>query len=701
MHTSQWMGSGPYLARATAHQLRTTKSIDILSAPTNEESYRSWTRWQLIGAIAVIVLFSGDLWYHFASLQWNHLPAIQRQNNGSQPTFFAFHTNPYFVFSEDFHLYCVRAKRIAERGWTDSLLYSRPGEKPCYVAPLQVFLSRLAVLTDGRPIWYGLYMFCVLSLGWSALMIAARCWLPKQVNSASILLAVLLTVLCEAVLYLFVAPDVPTYRIWPELRGLRLSTVAWTSPLLVSVMIGLTNVMVGGRRWPLTVSALTVLLVLLLCADNWAFALAWVATGLTILYLSARIGYCRRKNGIWLRQSIRLVMSLTIVALTTYAIHTTLSRSLLGDVLTRGGVGPAWIGVDQYRDLVPTMGMWCVFAAIPVVAVGLFASIDIMPTEVENSVLLRRRSLGEQVVWRQLWLLALLPLIATPLLYLLLKANGAEPYLRFQLYWRGNYCSVLPFTLIAFEWLRKTLHQFEFRIARRWTLALSLAVAALFAYHDYRVHWYVKYIGRREFFLTVDAEQLRPWLEQFERDHGRFELATCSPELNYLSAYWTNADLLLPTGFPYHNAASDEEIECRALELLRLYNTTRESWLAFSYPTARGFCDLWTESRVAAAGEGFIYHLFHREMTLTMPNQPRFNELERLRIGNLIDEPHKTRGATPEVILIDPVSNALGEPDLSGYTEAFLTDSIQAWVRNDVAARDEDAELTDESGAAG
>jgi hypothetical protein len=691
MHDSQWMGEWPQLERAPARRRRSASNLDFLGARLNEQNVQSWTWWQLLGSIVVVLLFTGDLWFHFASLQWKYLPASQRINDGSQPTFFAFHTNPYCIFSEDFHLYCVRAKRIADRGWTDSLLYSRPEAKSSYVAPLQVVLCRLALLTEGRPVWYSLYMFCVLTVGWGTLLVAARCWLPREVSSASILLAVLLTVLCEAVLYLFVAPGVPTFRIWPVLRGLRMATMAWTNPLLVAVIVGLTSLMVGRRRWPITVAALAVMLGLLLSTDNWAFALAWVATGLTILYLVTPIIYRKLHDGVWSRESLRLVVTLTVVAIVTFTAHKQLSGSLRGDMLTRGGYGPAWQGVDQHQDRVPTMDIWFAFAAIPVVIAAMFASIDLRPAEMKGCLLLRARLPSENIVWKQLSLLALLPLVAVPVLYLLLKSSGAEPYLRFQLYWRGNYCAVLPVTLIVFEWVRATLRQFNFRVARHWALTVSLAVAALFVYHDYRVHWYVKYIARKEFFLTADAERLRAWLEQFERGYGRFELATCSPELNYLSAYWTNADLLLPTGFPYHNAASDKEIEDRALRLLRLYNSSQETWLAFSQPTNHSFCDIWTESRVEAAGEGFIYHLFHREMTLTIPGEPRFNELERLKIGELLDEPASGRPAMPEVILIDPVSNALGEPDLRRYTQAFRSESIQAWVRNDVAAREAEA----------
>src|SRR5690242_15224033 len=101
MHESQWMGEGPQLERATVRRLRSASNLDVLSVQPADDRAQSWTWSQLLGSILVVLLFTSDLGYHFASLQWNHLPASQRINDGSQPTFFAFHTNPYCVFSED------------------------------------------------------------------------------------------------------------------------------------------------------------------------------------------------------------------------------------------------------------------------------------------------------------------------------------------------------------------------------------------------------------------------------------------------------------------------------------------------------------------------------------------------------------------------------------------------------------------------
>src|SRR5688572_7318738 len=76
---------------------------------------RIWT------GLALICLFAFS-YMQLGLVQFYHAPASKRVNNGSQPTFFAFHAEPYGVVSEDFHLYWLRSKRILNRGWQDSLL---------------------------------------------------------------------------------------------------------------------------------------------------------------------------------------------------------------------------------------------------------------------------------------------------------------------------------------------------------------------------------------------------------------------------------------------------------------------------------------------------------------------------------------------------------------------------------------------------
>ncbi|HTN04924.1 MAG TPA: hypothetical protein VL132_23760, partial [Planctomycetaceae bacterium] len=85
--------------------------------PVPDRDFASRTRrilsWAGLGAVWLFAL----AFLQFALIDHWAVPASERVNDGRQATFFAVHLNPYYVFSEDFHLYVVRSKRILERGW--------------------------------------------------------------------------------------------------------------------------------------------------------------------------------------------------------------------------------------------------------------------------------------------------------------------------------------------------------------------------------------------------------------------------------------------------------------------------------------------------------------------------------------------------------------------------------------------------------
>jgi hypothetical protein len=191
--------------------------------------------------------------------------------------------------------------------------------------------------------------------------------------------------------------------------------------------------------------------------------------------------------------------------------------------------------------------------------------------------------------------------------------------------------------------------------------------------------------------------------------------------LNYLCAYWTNADLLLPEGFPYHNAASNIEIDERMADVLRLYRSNPDDWIEFNL---HGHSDdqwSWHESRLRSAREGYSYYLMHRGLSAsghTDPYQwarPRCEsekgttalmaELRRRddrarqiaakvrhgkpvaaiemadRVARKLAERDHLPPPRPDVVIVDEVSRAFGTPDFTGYRRAFVHGSIEAWVR--------------------
>ena len=54
---------------------------------------------------AILVAAFGVSFLQLARLDRYAIDAEKRINNGQEPTYFAVHLNPYYLFSEDFHLY--------------------------------------------------------------------------------------------------------------------------------------------------------------------------------------------------------------------------------------------------------------------------------------------------------------------------------------------------------------------------------------------------------------------------------------------------------------------------------------------------------------------------------------------------------------------------------------------------------------------
>ena len=154
-------------------------------------------------------------------------------------------------------------------------------------------------------------------------------------------------------------------------------------------------------------------------------------------------------------------------------------------------------------------------------------------------------------------------------------------------------------TLLVSEWARRGIEYLARRYGRQshgWELAVTATcLAALFVYHNQRIYSFITHTASREFFLTADEEELRDWLRRRDASLGKYTLATASHELNYLAAYWTHADLLLPEGFPLHSVESNAEIEERMARLLAIYGATPASWLDFNLH--RHVWDQWSWSR--------------------------------------------------------------------------------------------------------
>jgi hypothetical protein len=563
---------------------------------------------------ALIILAFAGCFLQFADIGSRSPPANQRVNNGNRPTFFALHLNPYYLFSEDFHLYFVRAKRIMTRGWSDSLLFAPDEQGKNYAAPLQAALGMIAASTGGEPLPYALFLTSVLVAAWLLLYAASRAALPASVSRLNLLLAVLVTVLFEGLQFLG-RPHTEFYQ-WPVARGLRTSTLAWSNPLLVAVLLCGASLAFRRRSSPGVWGCLAIGLTALALSDNWAFMLAWGATGLVWLMvvsgaIYSRIDLCRM-------QCAR-PLSLGLVLFFTLAAFAAQTGALRGDALARAGMGPQWqipgtwiaaVNRELMRDYL----------------LGAAALLAVSLVTIRASLAGRGLGLWLSAKWNrwtqvrlQITATAWMPILAGMAIVAVFSWIGTDPYHARQFTWRIDYCLLYGVLLLVLEGARRLVVRSWLPPPRARLVELGVAmvcVAALLGYHQRRIHRFIKNTASREYYLTRDEEQLHDWLNDYSRGRGRYSLATASPELNLLCAYWTDADLWLPSGFPYHCASSRERLEQRTADLVRLYNASPQRWLSFNMHMHADDQWSWAQSRVLSARQGYMYYLLHREVWL-------------------------------------------------------------------------------------
>lgn len=711
------------LRRRAARHVATAPTPSPLSLEPAARQRRSF--W---AGLFTLLLFAAGFW-QFALLDVLAKPASERVNNGREATFFAVHINPYYVFSEDFHLYAVRAKRILDRGWTDSPLASRGGEKTSYAAPLQAALGMVAVQTDGRPVPYTAFMFTILATAWCGLFLAARKWLPEHISTRSILVAVLVTVLFESVGGL--SNRELDYAQWPVHRGLRLSTMAWTSPLVLVTVLAATSLVFDRRKIGGTVLSIAIALLVLAGSDNWAFVIALATTGVTVglLVLTAIAGKLR---GFSVERWKPVVGALAVVIGAVLVAHHFMGGSLSGDALARGGMGKSWLTIPEPPDQ-PVF--WSVLRkylwVLPIMLVASCIALRLGGSRAEGEAW-SRISIGRPDIKR----LRILSCGAAPLMAVLVVVPvlfgivGMEEYHAFQFIWRAEYCLAFAVVLLASEIAKLVIRQIADtaampKLAGRLEVAATLLVVIpLLGYHNYRLNNFITRTAASEFFLTEDEEHLRDWLRSRPACATQ-SLATASHELNYLCAYWTDADLLLPEGFPYHNAASNVEIEEQMADVLRLYRSNPDDWIAFNLHAHSDDQWSWHESRLRSAREGYSYYLMHRGLSAKGHTDPYhwarprcesekgttalMAELRRRedrarqvaaqlrhgmpiaaldmakRVANKLAERDHLPAPRPDIVIVDEVSRAMGTPDFAGYRRAFRHGSIEAWERVDAA----------------
>jgi hypothetical protein len=498
-----------------------------------------------------------------------------------------------------------------------------------------------------------------------------------------------------------------------------MATFAWSTPLVMAATIAAVSLACERRRpWGRLGFAAAALTALAL-GDTWAFLLAGGCVAAAGMLLAGRL-----VATIWLPADRRAIVVVGVLLAAGAAVALAAQQATSGfpdDALARAGFGPRWrtspVGVAASAELRRMIRHDAQWLAALLVASCVYVSLRV--GRARGSLQSRFSYAWPTPTRRYFWLLAAAPTIGVMLLVVAFGRFGMEAYHAQQFVWRRDF--VILFALVVFltEIVKRVIRQAAVDRRRSVYLEVGGAVAlmaALLAYHNVRIHKFISRNAAYEYFLTADEERLGDWLRERAPKLGRFTLATASHELNYLCAYWTDADLLLPEGFPYHDVSPDDEIAARTADLLALYGATAERWHSFVAQRHPSDQWIWARSRLKSAQFGYLYYLLHRGLfvdgqlaALEPPTSRGVTRRIADRIlaaeanfeGRLYERQHRgdefiadvadrlsARSAAPpslrpDVIIIDEVSRALGAPNLDGHRREFRHGDIEAWVRTD------------------
>jgi hypothetical protein len=619
-------------------------------------------------------------------------------NDGAHATYFVLRARPFDVIPEDFYLYVVRAKRIADRGFVGDLLWSGNASAPRVVAsvPFQAALGYLAYLTKGEPAVYAAFLAALVFLSWtvSALIIQANS--HRDINRTGLLLASLLAFICQrpsVIASLFrslwetivtgsflTGPIWQGYNIWPYGQVLRFSTHAWSLPLLLAVnaTAGMVVIAPAGRKALVTLFGCLVLLAL---GDSWSLMMATVVVGLAAGFAALRAG--ARAKGLRARLHASVMESRAGILIGEAAAAAALFGLMpgpTGDAMIRAGVGSWWrIGIQPSSPILHKYWMadgliWAALACIVCSAVAWW----VRP---------RPAMLGAIFT-------ALMPVAAGLILITGLYGIGLEPWQAHHFVDRalnGMLFGLFLVLVLAGQRLLTTGARRPSEARRRMTYVTGLATALLLAFwsvHTVRIHRVVtEGMHVEDYALPKDFERLRDGLVSVERAlpaERPLTLATLSHEINYIAAASTNFDLVLPEGFPLQNAGSDEEIAIRTSNLLRFYGATEATWRKFELDHHPDDQESWLDSRLTSERQGYYYYLYHREGGQWLLGERRKGVAllkERLHADN-----HSAR-ISPDLVVIDETSSFFGRPDLSQYTKIVCSGHVELWLRQDLAGR--------------
>ena len=214
-------------------------------------------------------------------------------NDGAVASTFTWHSNPFDIVSEDFHLYSLRAKRMWELGWDKDIMDGQKFSHIDFRNFLQVLLASPVALfcsnTDQLAYFYIFYFTCIIGLIWYSFREKGRWPIYSFLGT---------------IVILFSFSD----------RIYRMGTTMFSGPLLLLLVSIQMSLMIDkkSQNRQLKIWGSSLVLLFLLFLDIWAACYGLFLAGISILINFDSKEYKKSTNSI-----IAILLPLLIFVLVT------------------------------------------------------------------------------------------------------------------------------------------------------------------------------------------------------------------------------------------------------------------------------------------------------------------------------------------------------------------------------------------------
>lgn len=488
-------------------------------------------------------------------------------NDGKISTTLAWHSNPFDIVSEDFHLYLLRAKRFWALGWDKDVMDGEKFSKIDLRNAIQVLLnSPFALLcsnTTDFAYMYIVYLSCIIGLIWYSFREKGR-W-P---------------------MYSFLGTIVILFSLSDRLY--RIGTTLSSGPLLI-ILLSVQMSLILAKR-PITdpiskrksnfkIWFSSLILLLLLFLDIWAACYGLFLVGICMLLNFDLKNY---KNSI--HSSLALLMPLLIFIL--------VSRNFLStDSLLR--TGNNFKEIDYYQIIKGFFNYHLnkKLLAISVLLVFLSRSI--------NHILLFIISFFIPIILALLWTF-LFQIEISQIYHFYHSQNSILAWIAIH-------------SIINFEFEKKLILNSVKWVGLITPILLGITIYKPFFYKIRQQSIENKSDGTHGFASWANTKAIEKLIDQtkIKTNHGD-NIATISYEVAYALAFNSTAKILLPSGFPLHSQKTNLALATSFMSLGKTLGIHKDSLIqypSFKHPEEQSN---WDEGRVKSEKAGFAYNLFHR-----------------------------------------------------------------------------------------